>query len=93
MVPAGTKGKRFSSVNHTTKTIHHHQAEACNFTKSTTPPWCFLRFLNCTNGTKSRKALQIKYLGNITRSFLFEEPQPKETEYTASMIHFVLCRI
>ena len=28
----------------------------CNFTKSNTPPWVFLRFLNCTNGTKSRKA-------------------------------------
>ena len=23
MVPAGNKAKRFSSVNHTTKTIHH----------------------------------------------------------------------
>ena len=24
MVPAGNKAKRLSSVNHTTKTIHHH---------------------------------------------------------------------
>ena len=24
MVPAGKKAKRLSSVNHTTKTIHHH---------------------------------------------------------------------
>ena len=37
------------------------QAEACNFTESNTPPWVFLlqrfsRFLNCTNGTKSRNA-------------------------------------
>ena len=24
MVPAGNKTKRLSSVNHTTKTIHHH---------------------------------------------------------------------
>ena len=32
------------------------QAEACNFTKSNTFPWVFLRFLNCTNGTKSRNA-------------------------------------
>ena len=32
------------------------QAEACNFTKNTTPPWgCFSYFLNCTNGTKSSK--------------------------------------
>ena len=27
---------------------------ACNFTKSNIPPWCFSRFVNCTNGTKSR---------------------------------------
>ena len=32
------------------------QAEVCNFTKINTPPWVFLAFLNCTNGTKSRKA-------------------------------------
>ena len=25
MVPAGTKAKRLSSVNHPTKAIHHHQ--------------------------------------------------------------------
>ena len=30
-----------------------------NFTKINTPPWVFSRFLNCTNGTKSRNALQI----------------------------------
>ena len=30
---------------------------ACNLTKSNTPPWTFSAFLNCTNGTKSRKAL------------------------------------
>ena len=35
------------------------QAEACTFTKSNTPPWVFSRFLNCTNGTKSRKASYI----------------------------------
>ena len=32
------------------------QAEALNFTKSDTFPWVFLRFLNCTNGTKLRNA-------------------------------------
>ena len=31
-------------------------AEVCNFTKSNTPPWVFFKFLNCKNGTKSRKA-------------------------------------
>ena len=32
-------------------------AEACNFTKSNSPPWVFFTFfLNYTNGTKSRKA-------------------------------------
>ena len=33
--------------------------EACNFTKTKTPPWMFFTFLNCTNGTKSSKASQI----------------------------------
>ena len=37
------------------------QAEACNFTKSNTPPGCFLRFLNCTNGTKLRNAPHISF--------------------------------
>ena len=36
------------------------QAEACNFTKGNIPPWVFSRFLNCTNGTKSRNAPQNK---------------------------------
>ena len=31
----------------------------CNFTKSNTPSWVFLRFANCTNGAKSRKASQL----------------------------------
>ena len=33
--------------------------EDCNFTKKNTPPWVFSRFLNCANGTKSRKASQM----------------------------------
>ena len=32
-----------------------NKLNACNFTKSNTPPWVFSRFLNCTNGTKSCK--------------------------------------
>ena len=32
------------------------QAEVCNFTKSATSPEVFSSFLNCANGTKSRKA-------------------------------------
>ena len=32
------------------------QAEFCNFTKISTLPWVFSRFLNFTNGTNSRKA-------------------------------------
>ena len=32
----------------------------CKFTKSNTPPWVFfLRFLNCTNVSKTRKASQM----------------------------------
>ena len=34
------------------------QVKAWNFTKSNTPPLMFSRFLNCTNGTKSRDASQ-----------------------------------
>ena len=35
------------------------QDEACSFSENNTPP-CFLTFfLNCTNGTKLRKASQI----------------------------------
>ena len=41
------------------KNVKNAHAGACKFTKSNTPPWVFSRFLNCTNGTKSRKTLQI----------------------------------
>ena len=34
--------------------------EACNFTKSSSLPWCFSRSLNCTNSTKSCKASHIE---------------------------------
>ena len=34
MVPAGNKAKRLSSVNHTTKTIHHHQTTFSWYLKS-----------------------------------------------------------
>ena len=37
------------------------QVLACNFTKSNTPPWVFLNFLNSTNGTKSRNASHIRF--------------------------------
>ena len=43
----------------------------CNFTKSNTPPWVFLRFLNCTNGTKSRKASHLWAAASDLRYFLF----------------------
>ena len=36
MVPAGNKAKRFSSVNHTAKAIHHshhHQSTEVNFAR------------------------------------------------------------
>ena len=41
------------------KNVKNAHAGASKFTKSNTPPWVFSRFLNCTNGTKSRKTLQI----------------------------------
>ena len=37
------------------------ETEVCNFTKSNIPPW-FSGFLNCSNGTKSRKASQMFFL-------------------------------
>ena len=35
---------------------HPWSSAACNFNKSSTPSWVFSRFLNCTDGTRSRKA-------------------------------------
>ena len=35
--------------------------DACNFTKSNTPPWVFFAFLSCTNGAKLRKASQMSF--------------------------------
>ena len=32
------------------------QGKACNFNKSTAPPWVFFTFFNCAHGTKSRNA-------------------------------------
>ena len=43
------------------------QALACNFTKSNNPPWAFFTFLNCKNGTKTRKAI---YFIIITTIFI-----------------------
>ena len=40
-------------------TYNKLQAEAYNFTKSNTHSWVFSRFLNCINGSKSRKASNI----------------------------------
>ena len=37
-------------------------------TKSNTPPWVFLRVLNCTNGTKSRKALHLVQVNETLNS-------------------------
>ena len=36
MVPAGNKAKRLSSVNHTTKTIHHHHQKTLTTEKIST---------------------------------------------------------
>ena len=42
-------------------------AEACNFTKSNTPPWLFSSFLNCANSTKLRKSLNFKFILGILK--------------------------
>ena len=39
----------------TSVTFSKFQSETCNLTKSNTLPWMSSTFLNCTNGTKSRK--------------------------------------
>ena len=37
------------------------QTSACNFTKSNAPPRVFSRFLNCTNGIKSRNTSHMHF--------------------------------
>ena len=46
------------SVNFS-KVVTFSLVKAWNFTKSSTPPWLFLRFLDCTNDTKSHNALHL----------------------------------
>ena len=41
------------------------QVLTCNFSKRNTPPWVLFTFLNCTNGTKSCNASQIKFLNTF----------------------------
>ena len=40
-------------------------SKACNFTKSNILHGCFSHFLNCANGTKSRKASQLLFRGSV----------------------------
>ena len=44
------------------------QAEACNFTKSITPPWVFFAFFHCANGTKSCKASHMRKVKKTSKS-------------------------
>ena len=41
------------------------KVEVCNFTKSITFSWMFFTFLNCTNGTKLRKASHLNHRAKI----------------------------
>ena len=62
---------KFKNVKNAHEEVLHLvklQTKACNFTKftrSNTPPWVFSRFLNCPNGTKSRKASHIMQIQSI----------------------------
>ena len=62
---------KFKNVKNAHEEVLHLvklQTKACNFTKfirSNTPPWVFSRFLNCANGTKSRKASHIMQIQSI----------------------------
>ena len=53
MVPAGNKAKRLSSVNHTTKTIHHHHHQACKTLVKTLDQDRLANFTTDTNRTPS----------------------------------------
>ena len=57
------------------------QTKACNFTKVTLFHWCFSRFLNCINDTKSRNASHIisndRHLENEPK---FYKPKSKMQE-------------
>ena len=55
------------------------QAKTCNFTKSNTPSCVFSRFLNCTDGTKSRKALNIISFGSDCGSESAVDQSPGST--------------
>ena len=46
------------------------QALVCSFTKSSTPPWVFFTFFNCTNDTKSHNASQCRKIIGTDWSYL-----------------------
>ena len=50
---------QFGTICTILKTKNTHGRISRNFTKCNTLPWVFSRFLNCTVGTKSRKASHI----------------------------------
>ena len=56
------------------------QAKTCNFTKSNTLLCVFLRFLNCTDGSKSRKASNIISFGSDCGSESAVDQSPGSTD-------------
>ena len=54
-------------------------------TESITPPWGFSRFLNCTNGNKSRKASQFKHVTKVLKT--------KNIEIDSLLRHHQECKL
>ena len=67
---------------------------ACNFTKSNTPPWVFLTFLNCANGTKSRNASHIMlqfFRESINIFVIITEMELIQKTIRIYITHFFIC--
>ena len=70
MVPTGNKAKRFSSVNHTAKTIHHHQPQH----RTIITPMHFLS----TNARTGLPTLMIPEEEDDDPNFRLKEPKSAE---------------
>ena len=51
--------KKYGNTHGGVLVLDKLQTLACNYTKSSIPPWCFFCLINCANGTKFCKASHI----------------------------------
>ena len=56
---------------------HKHCAEACNFTKSNTPPGVFFTFFKYTNDTKLHNASHIYFSNSLLYIFIYAHEYEK----------------